>query len=137
MYSWARWTGLRVWKPTTVFQPCSSKAARVSLGSRRWSWNSVYFWRWKRVTSPPSGDLFLGVDGRDAGVLVLVGAVDEARLFLLVVVVGLGDVHDGERDAVFADEGDLLAFVGLRVVAGGGEGDRQRPRQRRRRGACP
>src|SRR6266540_819502 len=28
-YSWARCTGLRVWKPTTVVQPCSAKAAPV------------------------------------------------------------------------------------------------------------
>ena len=34
-YSCARWTGLRVWKPTTVAQPRSAKAARVSAGVRR------------------------------------------------------------------------------------------------------
>jgi hypothetical protein len=35
MYSCARWIGLRVWKPTTVFQPSSSKRAREMAGSSR------------------------------------------------------------------------------------------------------
>ncbi len=34
MYSWARWIGLRVWKPTTVFQPRSANAAREAAGGR-------------------------------------------------------------------------------------------------------
>src|SRR5215218_9870515 len=33
-YSWARWTGLRVWNPTTVAQPRSAKAALVWAGVR-------------------------------------------------------------------------------------------------------
>jgi len=33
-YSCARWTGLRVWKPTTVDQPRSAKAALVWAGVR-------------------------------------------------------------------------------------------------------
>src|SRR5215212_4632809 len=33
-YSWARWTGLRVWNPTTLVQPRSAKAARVWAGVR-------------------------------------------------------------------------------------------------------
>ena len=33
MYSWARWTGLRVWKPTTFLQPFSAKVFLSSLGS--------------------------------------------------------------------------------------------------------
>src|SRR5947208_2388095 len=32
-YSCARWIGLRVWKPTTRFQPRSAKVRRVSAGS--------------------------------------------------------------------------------------------------------
>ena len=35
MYSWARWIGLRVWKPTMVFQPRSAKAAREAAGGSR------------------------------------------------------------------------------------------------------
>ena len=36
MYSCARWIGLRVWNPTTVFQPRSANAARVSAGVSRY-----------------------------------------------------------------------------------------------------
>src|SRR3954468_22646991 len=32
-YSCARWIGLRVWKPTTRFQPRSANVRRVSAGS--------------------------------------------------------------------------------------------------------
>ena len=31
-YSWARWIGLRVWKPTMVVQPRAANSARVSAG---------------------------------------------------------------------------------------------------------
>ena len=37
-YSWARCTGLRVWKAHTVFHPSSSNFLRVSSGVRRYDW---------------------------------------------------------------------------------------------------
>ena len=50
-YSCARWIGLRVWKPTTRFQPRSANAARVSAGSSASSGNGGSG-RSKTVTSP-------------------------------------------------------------------------------------
>ena len=50
-YSCARWIGLRVWKPTTRFQPRSANAARVCSGSSARSGNAGAG-RSKTVMSP-------------------------------------------------------------------------------------
>ena len=128
MYSCARWTGLRVWKPTTRFQPRSANAARVCAGSRRYSGNVGFAGRRKTCTGPPMQDVVLRVDGGDAGVLVLGRAVDLVGLVRLVVVEVLLDGHDRERRAIAVGQRDLaLEAVGL--LLRDAERDRDRPRQ--------
>ena len=123
-YSCARWIGLRVWKPTTRFQPRSAKSARVSRGSLCSSGNDG---------SEPledrhrAGDVVvrLAVEPRDARMSVVGRSEAALRLALLVVVVDLLDLEDGERPAALVGEGDP---VSARLVLDG-EADRERPRK--------
>ena len=106
-YSCARWIGFRVWNPTTRFQPRSAKILRVSAGSRASSGNSaVSPLEYRDATGEV--ERLLRVQARDARVRVVGRAEAVLGLALLVVLVGLLDLENGdgvtrlvgERDAV-------------------------------------
>ena len=121
-YSCARWIGLRVWKPTTRFQPRSAKAARVCCGIERELGEG-------RLQALEDGHLAgqvlpgLAVQARDAGVCLLRRA--EAQLGLVPGVVGehLAHVERGEQRAVLRGQRDALAAGRL----GDGERHGERP----------
>ncbi len=127
-YSWARWIGFRVWKPTTRFQPRSAKAARVSAGSSASS-GKLDSARSNTVTGPPRYSGVLLVEPRDARMRVLGRAVAALGLARLVVPV---DVSSTSSTAtvrpVLVGERDAVALRRLRH----GEADRQRPGQAER-----
>ena len=81
--------------------------------------------------------LVLGVDGGDAGVLLLVGAVDEARFVLLVVLEGLSTSMTASALPASSVSAICLPSKRLRVLLRAPKRHGQRPGQRRRRGACP
>ena len=120
-YSCARWIGLRVWNPTTRFQPRSANAARVCSGSSASSGNDGSRPLEHRDVA---GEVLAGlaVQARDAGVRLLGRA--EAQLGLVPGVVGehLGDVEHGQQRAVLGGQRDALAARRL--------GDRERDGQR-------
>ena len=106
-YSWARCTGLRVWNPTTVDQPRSANAARVSAGVEGTSP--------ARLRGDPDRP---GDHGRslreqrgDAGMRLVGGAVHLARLGLEVAIVDLGDRERAEQMTAVVAQGDDGAFA--------------------------
>ena len=123
-YSCARWIGLRVWNPTTRFQPRSAKSARVSRGSLCSSGNAGSC---ALEHGHRAGDVVvrLAVEPRHAGMSVVGRAEAPLRLALLVVAVDLLDLEDGERPAALVGERDP---VSARLVLDG-EADGQRPRK--------
>ena len=121
-YSCARWIGFRVWKPTTRRQPRSSKALRVSAGSRASSGNGGLRAHEDRDLA---GEIerVLRVEARDSG-MRLVGRPEAALgLALLVVLEDLLDLEDGQRSSAAVGERDAVPCGrGL-----DGEADRERP----------
>src|SRR3989304_1366865 len=93
MYSCARWTGLRVWKPTTVRQPRSTKAARAWAGAGRDS-----------AEAAAQQHFALGVQRGDARVGVLGRAIDLLRFLRLVVVEPLLQLQHRQRLARLVGE---------------------------------
>ena len=103
-YSWARWMGLRVWKPTTRRQPFSAKMAR--LGRRAtYVANGGSARAIQHVAAQV--DLACGMDARHAGMRVLGGAEDLLRLVPRVVGVLLGQLQDAEQPAGLVAQRDL------------------------------
>ena len=98
MYSCARWIGLRVWKPTTVFQPRSANAARDWLGRQ-----DVGLERLRvlgQVDDPhrPGDAAAPSAQQRgDAGMLVVGRAVDLLGLALDVALEDLLDRQDAQQ----------------------------------------
>ena len=123
-YSCARWIGLRVWKPTTRFQPRSAKSARVSAGSL-WSSREVGLGPLEDGHRPGEVRGLLRVELRDAGMLAVGRAEALLRLALLVVGEDLLDLEHRERAAALVRERDAVA----RRRLGHGEADGQRPGQ--------
>ena len=123
-YSCARWIGLRVWKPTTRFQPRSAKSARVSAGI-------LVQLRELGLEPLEDGDragevrVLLRVEPRDAGMLAVRRPEALLRLALLVVGVDLLDVEHGEPSAALVGERHPVALRRL----GDGQADGQRPAQ--------
>ena len=76
MYSWARWTGLRVWKPTTRFQPLSANAARSSRGIVVVQGEAAAVGRLQKRHLAAQQDVSLAVQGGDAGVSLVRRPVD-------------------------------------------------------------
>ena len=123
-YSCARWIGLRVWNPTTRFQPRSAKIRRVSAGSRASSGNSGCG-ALEHGHAPREVQRLLRVQASDAGMRVVGRAEALLRLALLVVLEGLLDLEHGDGPAGLVREGDAVS----RRRRVDGEADGKRPRK--------
>ena len=80
MYSCARWIGLRVWNPTTVFQPRSANAARVWAGVRRYCWKSTMSGQPDDLELAGDAAIARLVERPHPGVIEVLGAEDGERL---------------------------------------------------------
>ena len=76
-YSWARCSGLRVWKATTRFQPFSRNSARVSRGDRtNWPYSGCFGCGSTRTSPPSSMSRGSSMHHPAAGMVGPLGAVD-------------------------------------------------------------
>ena len=99
---------MRVWNPTTRFQPRSAKIRRVSAGSRASSGNSAGG-ALEHGHAPCEVQRLLRVQPRDAGMRVVGRAEAVLRLALLVVLERLLDLEHGDRRAGLVGERDTIA----------------------------
>ena len=97
MYSWARWIGLRVWKPTTVRQPRSANSARVCAGVRRYANEVVVDGERERAHRSRQAEVARFLERSHARVLEVLGPEHRERLFLTIALEDLGQVDDRER----------------------------------------
>ena len=124
-YSCARWTGLRVWKPTTVAQPRSAKAARVSAGVRARAPTGPSSGSTTAWTGPATARVGAAQHAGHAGVVGVGGAVDQLGLGPAVALEHLGDLEHAEQLAPLAPEGEAAGVDPDPV--GDAEADRDRP----------
>ena len=128
MYSCARWIGLRVWKPTTVFQPRSANAARDASGRQDVVARTPAGAREgrPRAPGPAMQRLPSAISAATPGCAVVGRAVDVARLALEVALEDLLDRQHAQQAPVGRLQRQLVALGG---VDAGRERDRDAPGQ--------
>ena len=133
MYSWARWIGLRVWKPTTVFQPRASNSSRERRGSsRNGAAPGSSGSRARHAHRPGEAGRAVRVQRGDAGVGVLLGAVHQPRLADRVGLEAVGHLEHAQEAAGLVDQLDLVGRADVcELVGGDGERHGHGPREAR------
>ena len=122
-YSWARCSGLRVWKATTRCNPFLAKSARVSRGVSTTSPYSGCF-GWRQHLNLAADEMLARIveHHAGAGMVGALRAVDRFEVALLLERVDVDDVEHADGFAGLIDERRLSSRLqGFRFGAGSRE----------------